>query len=133
MKPEVVDSVNSEGDIPQFERHSELSVSKLVASGGLFADELLRPGETITRTIVFFVPMGTYDVLDVVTEIPSVAVPGIELQWDVQDDWSIKAKLYAMKRNQTRTEVPTNKLGDYTDSGLEFQTAESHSRVSLWK
>jgi hypothetical protein len=119
IKAEIEGAANSSGGLDAFARHSNVDATEIVASGALFMDEVLRPGETINRTIIFFVPVGAYDLLEVSTHIPSVAIPGIELQWELDEDLSFKSRLF--------------RLDNYSDKDIEYQIAESRSSISLWR
>jgi hypothetical protein len=132
IKQDIGNGFNSNG-ITQVERHSALETSEVVAAGNLFDDDELRPGESIARTIVFFVPRGAYDLVEVYTHIPTVAVGGIDLQWEVEDDLSITPHLFRVAKDLTRTEIPLGKDKLFADHGLEYQSAESRSRISLWR
>jgi hypothetical protein len=59
LDKEVTESVNSPEQM--LERHSVMVNRTIVASGILFVDNLLRPGETISRTVVFHNPNELYD------------------------------------------------------------------------
>jgi hypothetical protein len=143
MKQEFANGINSSDELIQVWRHSAVETSEVVAAGILFVDDELRPGESIARTIVFFVPRGAYDLIEVSTHIPSVAIAGIDLEWEVQDDFAIKPHLFRMAsikprlfrgaKDSPRTEIPSDKAGHLSDRSLEYQLAVSRSSISLWR
>ena len=61
---------------------SEKQDVSLVATGRLFEDAGLKPGEKITRTQVLFIPPDAFDVVEVIAYVPSAThADGLEQQW----------------------------------------------------
>jgi hypothetical protein len=92
---EVIESLNSLEGTSQMERHTSLVNTKIVASGRLFVDDVLKPGEAISRTVIFHLPSGLYDHVQIWTTIPTSATGGIESDWQYdQKNFTFTAKLY---------------------------------------
>lgn len=110
-------------------RHTKPKSSSVVATGNLFTDHSLKPNETITRTLVFYVPENEYDSLAVTTVIPTNTSdkPDIGIEWLLvkpqqpsTTDYVLVPKLFRLKANNQREEL--NKInGRYVDIGSEFQ------------
>ena len=131
---EVLESVNSTDGAIQMDRHSSLINTKIVASGTLFVDEQLRPGESISRTIVFRIPNGQYDQVEISTHIPTAATGGVELEW-LYDSEKVQftPKLYRIDSSSKRQEIPLNEADSLEHKHFEFQSATSSSAISLWR
>jgi hypothetical protein len=133
INKEVVQALNSGDGNLQMERHSELENTTIVASGTLFKDKYLRPGEAITRTIIFYIPRGRYEHVQVSAHIPTAAIEGIELEWEYDPEkLTFSPKLYRKDATDKPQEIPAGKGGIYEDKELEYQAAESSADISLW-
>jgi len=62
-------SICSDSNIYEI-RHSDISGSSVVAIGNLIDDKELRPGELVTKTFIFHIPLREYDVLKAYAAIP---------------------------------------------------------------
>ncbi len=118
--------------VEHVERHSLPGSFSVVAVGGLFADVVLRPGETLARTVIFHVPPDKYDLIEVSASMPSAAVEGsVELEWTFDKDSGVKPNVYRVTRSG-RQPLPTDKTGWYSMEKIGFQFANSKSVLSLW-
>jgi hypothetical protein len=115
------------------ERHSALADRAMVATGGLFSDEFLKPKERIERTIMFHVPSGAYDLLEVYTVMPTAArAGGIELEWKLDSNQNLEPFMYRVEADGERKPMKKDEDGGYHDPNLELQQAHSQSQLSLW-
>jgi hypothetical protein len=116
------------------EIHSERASGSMVATGGLFSDEFLKPGERIERTIMFHVPTDGYDLLEVETHMPTAARAGaVELEWRLNQEQILEPIMYRIGANGERKPMETDENGYYSDPSLELQQAHSQSQLSLWQ
>lgn len=124
----------SSDNINAAERHSKNDATTVVAVGHLLPDAYLRPSETAIRTVVFHVPLDKYDLVQVQTLMPTAAnVSGIALSWEFDKDETLKPVMYRVSPSGTRTPMPTDPDGGYSDARLELQMATSISQLSLWR
>jgi len=80
---QINDSINKE-DLNIKEKHawSYSPIPEPVAVGRLFLNTQLKPNEKITRKIIFHVPRGLYDLIEVEIYVPTVAKKDIaRLEW----------------------------------------------------
>lgn len=116
-----------EGFVP---RHSAVASSSVVATGLLFSDEVLRPKETIARTIVFLVPTGKYDIIEVQSRLPNVAqMNRVKVEWTFNEKEELSPKLFRLnRRGEPEAISDLQKL----DPRIYFQSATSASQLSMW-
>jgi len=130
------DSMNKR--LPQVaERYARYGEGGIVAGGGIFPDNQLNPGETLTRTIIFYVPLDQYDSIFAQTVISSFAAPsGLALEWKFDNkSQSIQSTLYVIESNQRRL-AKKDENGEITDpiaKKLGFEVATSSTELSLWE
>lgn len=106
------------------EKYASQSNSETVAAGRLFEDDELKPGETITRRIVFHLPSRPYNVVEVFTCVPSTSEPqGIGIVWRFEGD----ALHWQITRNGK--EIPERKPDDKPSN--VFQQSFSRAGMSL--
>jgi hypothetical protein len=131
LDDEIVKSLNS-GQKMVMERHTLLLNAKIVAAGVLFVDDLVRPGEAISRTVIFHIPKELYDHVTIFTEIPTAGTEGIDIEWQY-DSTTVEftRKLYRTDASSQRQEIPEDRL--LVDKTLEIQSAESSAELSLWR
>jgi hypothetical protein len=127
---DVVQAINSRRSHEA--KYSRKESSSIVAAGGLFPDSVLKPGETLTRTVIFHVPPNQYNVIEVSAMMPSaVDSSAVELEWKLGKDLSFEPLMYRLDSDGKRTPLEKDKDGSYSDSKLELQSAISHSALSL--
>ncbi len=115
------------------ERYSEVSSTSVIAIGRLFSDDVLKPGETTMRTVIFHIPAHKYDLLEVSSYIPATSAHGkYELKWHLNDNSMIDATLYRVEANGKLKIMEKNKNGGYSDEKGELQAAHATSQLSLW-
>jgi hypothetical protein len=129
--------MNAQGG--QYEtRHAGIKMSGVVAAGSLFSDSWLNPNETVTRTIIVYIPRDEYDSLFARTVIPSVeAASGIELQWKAdQEGGAPEETLYLVNARGEKEPVQKSEKGGFLQDQrvreLGFQEATSSAEMSLW-
>jgi len=116
--------------ISTVQRHAKNQKTSVVATGKLFDDTGLKPGETTGRTIIFYVHQNDYDLVDLTTVMPSVAdVRGIELEWTLTKESELHPTVYRVDKNGKRTPIGDN---DRLDKRLELQMARANVEISLW-
>ena len=107
------------------EKYAEVVASEAIAGGRLFTDDVLKPSETIARRVVFHVPPGYYDVVEVYTNVPSTDRQKIGVIWRPDGDtlrWQI-----------TRDGVPLPEVKPGDKPSDEYQTSVSRAAMSLWR
>jgi hypothetical protein len=113
--------------------HYAFASGALVASGSVVPDMELRPGESLSRSYVFYVPQGAYDLIDVETVVPSTSRPnGIDLNWRVQADGMVNLEIYRVGEGERHALSPSEQ-GHFLAEDLDLQSAESQRQLSLWR
>ena len=123
---QVTATVNAKrgGQIEKYARQSSDIVP--VASGSLFQDDFLTPNGKVTRTIVFHVPPGGYDLIEVDAYVPTTAKDK-EVAWEWKYDeknGTLHRIVYSIAKNGERKEIERDKSGN-VDSELQLQTTVS--------
>jgi hypothetical protein len=122
-------------------KHSPIIKRSLIVVGELFTDKFLKPNEMVGRTLIFHVPRGEYDMLEVFARIPTNAKDTkkftVEYYYDKQNDFD-----YALCRITADGKVEPLKAdekGEYIDASkdieyqkIEYQASETNSMISLW-
>ena len=131
--------------LSQIERHDRTyNVSAgPVAIGRLFVDTFLRPNEKVTRKIVFHLPPGQYDLIEVHAIVPTYAKrPAVIFGSNerLRSEWKYDEKtgkpyikIYRSVKNGEPKEIGEDKYGTYSDAAYEIQETESISTLSLWQ
>jgi len=123
--------------VSQAEKHARtyLSSPDPVAIGRLFEDNSLKPNERVTRKIVFHVPPGQYDLLDVQVYLPTMAKKeGATLEYKFDDKTkNLVPIVYRVAKNGEKKEMKKDKDGSYSSGDLELQAVTSISTLSLWQ
>jgi len=121
----------------QAEKHATVYMSSPdpVAIGRVFQDTSLKPNERITRKIVFHIPPGQYDLIDVQVLVPTMAKKeGATLEWKYDDKNKVlEPTIYRVAKNGQRKEMEKEKDGGYASTDLELQSVGSISTLSLWQ
>jgi hypothetical protein len=119
-------------------RFAELKGFSVVATGRLFRYEMLKPGETIGRTLVFFVPKTDYNFVSVNTFIPSAAdVSQVDLEWSLEKPAPPNDTYFQLINTMyTLSNGKREKVGDEQYPSvvkqLDLQQAEAYAEMSLW-
>lgn len=115
-------------------RHAEVVASAVVAAGSLFPDQVLNPSETLTRTIIFYVPRHEYDRISAVTLMPSAEVDHrFELQWTVDEETDeLVPAMYLIGAGGKRTPMKKEK-GQMFPTDKRLRSSASSSQLSLWE
>jgi hypothetical protein len=131
---EAVSSLNSREGI-YVEKYATSTTTSVVAIGNLFRDEVLKPNEKATRTLVFHVPPGGFDWLEVQAVMPTMGRKGgATLEWGFDEkNNSLVPVVYRVSASGERKEMEKDKAGAYSDSRLELQMATAMSALSLWQ
>jgi hypothetical protein len=113
--------------------HYRLFSGTLVASGSVMPDTELKPNESVSRSYVFYVAQGEYDLLDVESVVPSVSRKDtIAIVWTVQADGVVAPQVYRIDENGERVAMTAGEDGRFMDESVNLQTAESRRQLSLW-
>ena len=119
-------------------RFAELKSFSVIATGRLFRYELLKPGETIGRTLVFFVPKNDYNFVSVNTFIPSAEdISQIDLEWSLEKPPPPNDTYFQLINTMyTLSNGKREKVGDEQYPSvvkqLDLQQAEAYAEMSLW-
>lgn len=116
--------MREKGVLP-LEKYAQASGSEAVAAGKLFADDLLKPSETISRRIVFHLPPENFDVIEVYTCVPSSDLPTVGVLWTPDGEslhWQI---------TRNGKPVPDTEAGEKASD--DYQTSVSRAAMSLWR
>jgi hypothetical protein len=120
-------------------KHCALSEPTIIASGKLIDDkelkenDQLKPGELVTRTFVFYVPVGEYDVIEAHTMIPNAKdISKIELEWYPDKERGLVATAFSKSEDGTLEPMRRDESGGYAEGPGKWQTAHSMSMMSLW-
>lgn len=119
-------------------KHAKLSSMSLIATGNIFEDKSLRPNETITRTLLFYVNQNDYDSVSVTTAIPSITTQssGINVSWTALKsniynvDFLLRPKLYRIEKSEC-AELPKDTNGVYIDDKNGLQTASARYTIGI--
>jgi hypothetical protein len=88
------------------DKYAKSSVRELVDFGRLFPDTSLKPGEVVTRRLVFFVPSNKFDIVDVQTVVPTTTKPEkTDLAWNLTKEQTFTQMLYRIAPDGTRTAI----------------------------
>jgi hypothetical protein len=108
-----------------------------VATGNVFTDVGLHPGEKIVRTFVFYVPQGVYDFVEVEVRLPTTTteIPGhpgepiAGVEYKVRADHAgYSSSVYRIGSNGAHEQPKDADAGD-----LDVQWAISTRMLSLWQ
>lgn len=125
--------INSESDLHWF-KHLEIdqpSLDSIVAIGNLLKDIELKPGEAVKRTLIFYVPVGEYDLLEAHAFIPNGKdIRGIELEWNYTTYQGLVPTIF--RNDGKREPLIRDKHGGYEAGPGELQQAYTMSMISLW-
>ena len=128
-------------DIEPEERHvRSTQAAVVVAAGHLFSDEVLKPSEITSRTILFYVPENTYDSLEVRAMMPCAKdVSKIRMRWRLTAQDFEQTTFRRDKKTWKWTPLPIDKAGNYREkedrrlvAKAELQMAVATSEISLW-
>lgn len=119
------------------ERYASYGKGSIVAGGSIFSDLTLNPGETLARTIIFYVPLDQCDSIFAQTVISSLEAPsGLELEWKFdKNSETIQSTVYVVNERNERRLAKTGQSGEIKDERakeLGFQVATSSAELSLW-
>lgn len=116
------------------DRYAGSIESSAVAGGQLFEDTTLNPNETLKRTLIFYVPSGRYDEVQVEADMVETGAPNLAaLEWTFHDK-TIDPTLFRLGQGGERNELPKDENGDYAEQDvreLQLLTSVSSSMISL--
>jgi hypothetical protein len=134
---EQVNSTLASPGVSQIEKHATTYTISPdpIAIGRLVPDTVLKPNERAARRIVFHVPPGQYDLVEVLAVVPTMEKKeGATLEWKYNDkDGSLEPILYRVAKNGERKEMEKDKDGSYSSTDLGLQSVRSISTLSLWQ
>jgi len=126
-------------------KHYAPSNATMIAMGSAFTDDYIRPNEKITATFVFYVPEGTYDLIDVLVELPTSSRgsavrfgrPALGVEYALTSDGSLTMKsVYRVTSTGSREPLATDAEGNLTSEDIRhygWQSALSSAELSLWQ
>jgi hypothetical protein len=116
------------------EKYTTYSPSELIAAGRPFSDTGLRPSENVKRSFIIHFPQNTYDALEIIVDIPTVAEDKTaDLKWKLSSDGNdFVPTMYRIGPDGSRREMERDKDGGYSDALLGLQTVHARSQLSLW-
>lgn len=117
------------------QRFVELKGVSVLATGHLFHYDSLKPGETIGRTLVFFIPKNDYNFVSVSTFMPTAEdISEIRLEWTLDSNkYQLVANIFS-ERTGKPIPMGVEKDGRYSDERLkrlDLQQAESSAEIVL--
>lgn len=114
------------------QRHASEAPWVVVAYGRLLQDEVLKPSETAARRMIFYVPQHEYDLVRVMTSLPTVDKAGVlDIEYTLDEKNGVQTKAFRLDAKGGRSEMKTDKNGNYTDTKIELQRAMSEADLSL--
>lgn len=126
---DVAQHLNS-GDEEYVERHSSFGSPSVVTVGSLFGDDSLQPGETVSRTVIFYVPPGKYDKLDAEVDIPNISAEDVaKVEWTYDENSGLE---YSVRETRQGKPIKQDEIESYLNNKFGFQWATSNSVLSLW-
>lgn len=126
-------------------KHYNASNATLIAVGSAFTDDYIRPNEKITATFVFYVPEKTYDLIDVLVELPTVSKgdparhgrPALGIEYELVSDGSLTMKsVYRVTATGRHVPLETEADGNLKSNDIRYygwQSALSSAELSLWR
>lgn len=137
----VVDGFKRESQVMRLGQHFAEDSRELVAFGQLFVDETLRPGEKITRVLLFYVPKDRFDEVRAEAFIPTAAhTDELVLKWVFHKEGQfVDTELYKINPDTKKPELlqpqPDKKKGGLSTypPRYEWQYAGASADLSLWR
>jgi hypothetical protein len=119
-------------NVSTVQRHAKRLNNSIVAMGRLFFNTALKPGETLVRNIVFYVPIGKYDLVNLISTMPNTTADPkrIELKWALRNN-VLEFNAYQLDRTGKRI-LETAKNGSYGYSEAKVDQTEANTQISLW-
>ncbi|MGA9754484.1 MAG: hypothetical protein WBV23_05005 [Desulfobaccales bacterium] len=116
-------------------KHYSLSQSSIIAIADFIPDFFLKPGEKVGRDLIFLVPKGEYDMLQVIGYIPTAADESDEfkLRWECVENNELAYSMYKVSGGKEEKLEKIKGVGfkNYPKK-LDWQYAETSSMISLW-
>jgi hypothetical protein len=114
-------------------KHYVVSANSIVAAGYAFNDHVLHPSESVSQSVVFCVPEGVYDLIDVAVALPTISQENAaEVTWTINPDSNVKLQAYRLNGQGNR--IPVDDLAEaFADPQVQLQTAEASRQLSLWR
>lgn len=113
--------------------HYDRSSTKVVAAGSIFHDVALKPQEKISSTFVFYLPVGIYDMLEILVGLPSAGKMGyLRYDYDINLKGNMNTRAYKATGSDTNEEIK-DLSSLFFDPNIQFQSAISVRQLSLWQ
>lgn len=113
--------------------HYRLQSGSVVAMGSLAPDTQLKPNESVTRSYVFYVPEGAYDMIDVQSSLPSVSrAEAAQITWTLDAETGVVSPTVYLLEGTQRRQLPPEEFNNYSDRAPNLQMSESRRQLSLW-
>lgn len=113
--------------------HYTLADQQVVQWGSLFPDKVLGPNESVSRTYVFFVPEGAFDMLDVVSALPSISTDELAIEYRIDRATGVVSPTIFSTGQGEHRELPQDEISRYEAPPYFLQQAESRQQLSLWR
>jgi hypothetical protein len=112
-------------------KHVNTKFVSIIAMGGLYHDKVLKPEEIIERSIVFFVPIKQYDVIQAVVNVPTAREKkDIMVNWHYdKEKGQLLHTIYLQDSYGKREQIDRN---NPLLKEIDFQFASSAKMLSLW-
>jgi hypothetical protein len=111
-------------------KYYKISKFERVAWGNIFPSKyFLYPKETVSASVVFYVPRGSYDLAHVEIHIPTIGKENSAEQTFLIDQETVTPKYVKIDSHGNRTEVV--KQADI--DALHIQETQSRKQLSLWR
>jgi len=115
-------------------RHYEMKDGTLVAWSNVFPKTyLLYPKESVSRSFLFYVPKGEYDLIEVDVGIPTASVSNVAEVIYTVNDQGVNVRVNRIGPDGARSEMPKDAEGSYSGSSIGLQETESWRQLSLWQ
>lgn len=113
--------------------HYQIASSQAVAFGSLIPDSALMPNERATRSYVFYVPDGAYDLIDIQSALPSVSQPNsADVSWQLDPATGVVSPTVYLIDHGVRRQLRPEEVSSYGERPPNLQMVETRRQLSLW-
>jgi hypothetical protein len=134
---QIVSRLGTQGRMRPVGQYFDVETEELTAFGQLYDDAVLRPGEKIKRSLIFYVPKNRYDEIRAQAMIPTAAhTDELVFKWKLKEkdqslDWDLYRRSSGSGSLELLPEDTKNRLNPYPRK-YEWQWAEAAANLSLW-
>jgi len=116
-------------DIVKSGKYSKISIER-IAWGNLFPSRyFLYPKETVSTSVLFYVPRGSYDLAHVEVHIPTTGKQNSVEEIFLVDQEMVRSKYFKIDPDGNRNEV----IEQADIDALPIQETQSRKQLSLWR